>query len=453
VDRRRDHRLTDRAVHRMVESMHRPAWRKRALGELALVAGGKVFGLVALLAGNVLVARAVGQSEYGIYAAAQTLVLLLDAIIGSPLDLAVVRFGALHAGEEQRVDRLWSAAMRIKLAIIAALFVVAALFRAHIAALFFQDAALGGVLLTAIGCASCLLLMRGTAAFVQSRTRFRAYALLDGAQGVLRLALLCILLASGVRSAGALLATFGVGTALVFVIAAWKIPQRYMRSRWPERDDARAILAYVGTTAFLIVLGTITGRSDVLILSAMRSSAESGTYAAAVQLAMIPTMLASYASVVAQPKVVGAARTGRLLSSVGWNALGATCLCVLAAPLIAWFLPELVRAIFGPEFSGAAPILRVLLIGTCADLFLMPVIMVFGMQLFPRAALAGEIVITAAFAIAAVVAARAGAIELAWTMTGVRVAKLVWYGWIVWRHAGGLRSAPAELANVRADGS
>ena len=63
-----------------------------------LVLGGKVSVTGVIFIGGILVARFSGAAEYGVFCVAMSAVLICDGMIGAPLDMAAVRFSALHEG-------------------------------------------------------------------------------------------------------------------------------------------------------------------------------------------------------------------------------------------------------------------------------------------------------------------------------------------------------------------
>jgi len=388
-----------------------------------------------MLACGIIVARAAQTpAEYALFAAGLSLVLLIDATLGSPLDLATVRFGAMHRDEPLRVDRFAAAAFRIKLMGGAATAAATLVASRPLATLLFGDAQRVILLRIAIVSAMALLLMRGTAVYLQTRLLFHRYAALDALQGGLRLLAALALLAMGVRLAEWYLAAYGLAAALVFALGVVWIPQPYILARWPPRSDARALFGFLATTAGIVVLGTVTGRSDILFLTALGDADRAGHYAAAAHLATLATMLAIFGSIVCQPRVIPAARAGRLGELVRWNLFGAAIVSALAAPVSLFLLDPLVPALLGREFVPAVPILKVLIVGTCADIFFMPVMMTFAVQVYPRASLACEIVVTLVFLAVAPVAALHGPMMMAGVATGVRLLKFVCYAGIYGHH-------------------
>jgi len=405
-----------------------------AIRELALVAGGKIFGLLSLFTCGVLVARTTGPEVYSLYAAALALVLLLDATIGSPLDWAMVRFGSLHRDEPARVERMLGGTFRLKLVIALGIGALAFLFREPLTRLLFPESSqpqlVPVILLSTLG----LLALRGTAAYMQLQLRFRTYALLDMVAALIRLASVTLLFYLGIKIAPPYVAVYGLSAAATFLIGLLLIRQSYMWAPRPSAQDRRSIMRFFGATSAIIILGTISGRADILILSAMNPGESTGFYAAAAHIAVLVTLLASYAGVIVQPRVIDYAKQGRLWVLLRLNIIGGTILSVLAIPVALWLVPWFVPLLFGEAFLPSIGILQILIIGTCIDLFTMPVLQTFAIQLCSRATLTGEAVVTILFLAGAPFAAEHSPMAMAWLVTIVRILKLCIYAGIAWRY-------------------
>lgn len=415
---------------------------RRALAELGLVTGGKLGSLASLLLCNLLAARSsTDAGEYGLYAGALSLALILDAAIGFPLDISTIRFAAVHALEPQRIDRIQAAAVRLKLLLGLALLAATALFGGALSRAWLGPGTRSGPLELALVCTLALLLARSAAVRLQVERRFGRYAALDGIQGGLRLLAITAAIGLGQRSAEAFLAAHAVGSALAFVVGFSMVPREYLRAPWPGRRDLREAAVHAGFMAAIVVLGTITGRADVPILASARSAEEAGHYAVALQVATLLTLLASYASVVMQPRVLQVAREGRVATLWRWNAVGAAAVSAVAAALALWILPSLIPCLFGARYAAAVPIVAVLLVGTCADLFFMPVLMMFSIQVSPAASLAGEALIALGFFGVLAAFGAGDTMAMAWLVTAVRCAKLLLYAGITLARVGRPRAA------------
>ena len=423
---------------------------QRALAEIARVAGGKTITVGSLVLCNLVVARASeSAAEYGLYASGIALALILDAVIGFPLDISTVRFAALHASELDRTAQLHAAVFRVKLLAGGALLAVVATLNIPLSTLLF-GAESGGVLALAVLVAVALLMVRSTSVLLQVRGEFTLYAALDTLQGVLRLALVTATAALPVHSAETFLAAYALGTGLAFALGLRLVSQRYIAESWPTLSELREAAAHAGLATVIVVLGTLTGRADVPVVAWKISAEEAGHYAVALQVATLLTLLASYGSVVMQPRIIAMSRERRIGTLVRWNIVVAGCITVALVPLL-WALPHVIPALFGPRYMAAVRLSAVLLIGTCADLFSMPVLMMVAIQMWPRLMLVGELLIAVAFFGILMSGAAATSLTIAWVVTAVRFAKLALYAVITALHLNGQSEADHSHQRVTAN--
>ena len=400
---------------------------QRFVSEFLLVTAGKVVSLGALFVCAAIVSRFSGPAELGRFYAALTVALLVDAAIGGSLDFAAVRFSALHKNELQRVARFHGATFRLKATVVLAIAAAAILARGPLATLLFADPAEAPLVVSTALTIAALVFLRSVFAWLQTATRFRAYAALDLCNGILRVAAIAAVGLLGIRSAEAFLGVLAAAILGAYLTSFTFIRQPYLTAPRPEPHDSRAIFGFFGATALILILGSFTGRSDVFFVHRLISAEAAGVYGAAAQLATVITMLASYACVVLQPRLMhaGAASIRRLalLSAAAGLAAAAALL-----PASHFFGADALTLAFGdPTFASAQPLLTILLIGTCLDITFMPVLMTYALQVRPRASLAGELLITAAFVAAIALSGRDGALTIAWIATGARIAKLALY--------------------------
>jgi len=400
---------------------------RRAAGELALVMVGKIASLGSMLAGAIVVARMGGAAEFGLYNVALALALLLDGAVGSPIDAAAVRFSAVHEAEPQRAVRFQAGCFRLKLLLTAGLLAAALAAGGELAEALFQDASRASLLLAAGVVVASLLLARSSAAALQASRRFRAYSLYDAALALARLGALAAAALLGAERAETYLFAQGAATFTVFLLGLIFVPQPFLLAANPSRRDWLSLGAFLGAVAWVIALGTVTGRADAPILALRQPPEVVGWYGAAAQLAAAATLLAGYASVVAQPRLVQLALRDRLGAAMALNALAAAGVAVGAVVGGLWIAPWLVPALFGESFHNAVPALQILLVGVTLDVLFMPVAMTYALQLRPRVAAAGETVVTAVFLALAPLAAGEGLLAMAWLATGVRCAKCLLY--------------------------
>jgi O-antigen/teichoic acid export membrane protein len=399
-----------------------------------LVLGGKVSVTGVIFIGGILVARFSGAAEYGVFCVAMSAVLICDGMIGAPLDMAAVRFSALHEGEVARSNRFQAMALHLKL-ILAGLVFLAVLLLLPWIREWRTDRVTGPFpIVSCFFAVTCLLMARSVGTGLQIRTHFRQYSLVDVAQGALRMVGFALLTACHFARAGLFLLVYGIAALATALSGVTWFGQKYLLGRWPDRPDVSRMLSYCGYTAGIIALGTVTGRGDLIVLAILYGAGKTSAYALASQMAMLLAQLALYASVLTQPQVLPLARQGKLrrLFLVNFVIVGFVAIAAIGV-LSPRFLDFVTQLVFGRGFDESVPLLQILCLGALIDLLVVPVLMVFCIQACPAKAFWGEIVITCGFLVAATGVVTGyftgpAAQVMAWVAVSARLAKLVLYG-------------------------
>jgi hypothetical protein len=239
--------------------------------------------------------------------------------------------------------------------------------------------------------------------------------------------------------------------ALGAAAAGWIfLQQRYLLGQWPTRSDSLRLLRYSGYTAGIVTLATITGRGDLLLLAVAKGAAGTAAYGLASQLALLLAQAAMYASLLTQPRVLALHAQGRIRGLFAMNAAAVACLSLLAPML--WY-PELIGQIvsyaFGKGFESSIALLRILLVGVCLDWLIVPVLMVFCIQVCPRKVFFGEAIVTTLFLILGAAAVSGTWVwppehMLAWIAVLGRAGKLVLYAGLFLQHTSGQYSGSVK---------
>ena len=411
--------------------------------DLVIVIGGKVVAVGSLFCCSLLAARGLGPNAYGHFAAALSFVLLLDGLAGTPLDLATVRFGALYGADHARSLAMQIALLRGKCALGALIVVIAVTFPAYLTRFVLPGATPALWLFISINIFA-LLVLRAYSAMLQSQSDFRSYSMLDVVQGALRLCLFGSLALAAEANAATYLGLYALATLITIALGQRRLGLPMSTRTWPPAADLRLALRYVGTTGAISVLGTISARTDVVVIAAQGDTTATAYYSVAAQIAMVGTLLASYASIVVQPRLLELARQGALLPLLKHNIwVSAACALVLVL-LQNTVLPALVVRLFGAQYLPALPILSWLLWGAWLDTLLFPVLVPYGLQLQARSCLLAECLFTASYLAAlplAIAHVNVG-IGVAILVTAMRVVKLTFYGALLWNtQAGRVRTA------------
>jgi len=397
------------------------------------VSSAKLFSLASLLLGTVLVARATDTASFGYYSVVLSLTLLAEASVGAPLDNAVMRFFSLNPGSQKRVAQILGYILKIKLFIGGVLLALLVLFLTPVKQYLFDETTPSLIFIVGALNLITLLAIRSNASSLQIQSKFSDYSRLDSLQGLFRICFTVILFLSGNASVVAYLSAQGLGTLCAYLYSFRLHSYDFLKANFPNKHDRKLIFSYIGATSAIVTLGTVTGRADLPILSAMSSADSVGQYSVAMQLAFAGTLLASYVAVVFQPKVVQMSKDKLLQKAIRnniWIALG---LSLFGLPFTMLVSPTIIPWAFGEDFNESAALLNILMIGVCADLVTMPILLSYAIQTIPRQIMVAELAITVTFLVAVVLVENMSAISMAWIVTATRIFKMVVYYALVQR--------------------
>jgi O-antigen/teichoic acid export membrane protein len=405
---------------------------KRHLKELLLVLFGKLLTQGSMVFSSLLVARTTNPVEFGIFSSALVLIVMIDAMAGSPLDNAALRFAGLHGTDHDRTIRVQSLIFRIKIAIGLSIFLLTWPFREEIANILFgnkhQVELLSISLIGAVG----LLMLRGTSAFLQNHKDFRHYSLMDITIGLSRIVIISALYLHGVTISEPYLIAYVAVTYLVFVAMIVCFKQPYLIAGISRRSDIYSCLHFASITLGIAVIGTISGKADLLIASSLYGSKQAGQYAVAYQIAQFGTMLAFYVCVITQPRIIPMAINNKLAKLMCFNIAMVILVALALAPVAIAMTPAIVPTLFGPAFSPASELTMILLLGVLADWLTIPVFFPLGILIFPRGIFLGEVFLLLAYGAAVYYYMDYGIQTFAFLVVANRFAHFLVYGGFGW---------------------
>lgn len=315
----------------------------RFLVDAALTVIPKLMGGALTLGMSLALIGSFGPSDYGRYTFSVTLIVLADAVIGTPFDLAVIRLvQASIAADPGRALAAERIALWLKLAVTGA---VAALVAVAVGRSAGDLMPL--VALAALGA----MVLRSALLHLQLRQRFRAYGGIELAHVLFRNTPILALILWEVATPERVLACLAAGPALA-AVTAWLLIRRRLAAEAPGPSAGmgaagmgagtvgRLVMWYVPTLA----LGATLAQLDILMLGVMRPGDALGHYGAAAVAASVPGMLGMYLGVVLTPRVVSAAAAGTLRRlflriqaglTVAAIGLGLAAAALLGSPLTA----------------------------------------------------------------------------------------------------------------------
>lgn len=388
------------------------------------VGSSKVASGAVLIGINLWAANYLAPAAYGVLGLSTTLLLLIDQIFGSAVDLAVMQRAGSGAASQAALDPAERAGLTLKVIVGAAMIAIGLLLGDRVGRLLLHQpgmtAVIGLMAVAGVG----LLFLRSALVYFQVRLRFDRYGLTDLSHSLLKLSLVAAIVLAGAASPAALLAAYAVAPFVVLgvlvAVGGARIWRRHARAY--GHVGALWAVARVGIVTFGV--GTLVARLDIFLLGVVAGPYEVGLLAAAVTVAVVPEMMGAYLAPVFTPRILTACREGtfrELFTRVQLALIALSGVLVIVAIL----LTRPVMSLLVPaEYAASADVALVLIPGALAGLVTFPLTFHFLMFVRPRVFLMMDLVSLPFLVVAYIYAAGAyGALGVAWVSTMSRVAK------------------------------
>ena len=322
----------------------------------ALLAAASGVSIVAAYVFLLAAGRILGSEAYGSLAALLGL-LAVVLIPAGALQMAVSREVSRRVASGASADaaRLARGTLRAALIATAPLLVVGLALAQPLSRLLNIDS-LASVVLTVLTLATALVFPVATGV-LQGLQRFPALAGLYFLPWIVRLALLGLLAAAGLRLGGAVFATF-VG-ALVTTAAAYVLIREPLHGAGLlSRKELVTFLRYLRPVAVGLVGIALLTHVDILVVKARFSGDEAGAYGAASAFARVGFFLPATILSVLFPRTAARQARGEETEDILGRSLLATAgFCGLLALFYAAAGPGLVAMTFGTDFSEGGEVL------------------------------------------------------------------------------------------------
>jgi O-antigen/teichoic acid export membrane protein len=385
-----------------------------------MVAGSKALAGASVVVLNLWVARHLSPSVYGVFALAVACLMLMDGVVGTALDAAVIQRVGVPGAPATAAER---AGIGIKVVIGTLVCLLATLVMFLVAppevAVVTAIAGLGGI---------GLLAHRSVLVYFQVRERFVWYTAADLAQTSLRCALIAAALVWGYRTATIAVAAYAaapwlIAIAMLAFFVDWRSRQGAAGPgvSSPELHSvARSAALALATTG----VGAVVARLDLLMIGVAGSPSDAGIFAAASTLALVPTWLGAYLAPTFSGRIVPYCRAGqmrRFFTDVQRLLLIVALSGLLAGVAIA---PSLITRFLPPAYAVTASVFPVLLAAGIAGFVTFPLVLHTLLFLSPRTYLVMDLASLPLLIPLYVIAARRfGALGVAWVTTISTVVK------------------------------
>lgn len=338
-----------------------------------IIFAGKLFNYVSRFIFGIIVARAIGAGEFGLYNLTIKMVLTLStvAIVGFPA--ALIHF--LPLGLRKRDDVFVWDMIQAALALTTIISVVCALtvygFADFLAENLFQEPSLAPLLRLGSVCIPLAvigrILISATAAFKQMQ--YQVYAD-DIVLNVTRIGLTILFLSIGFGVAG-VVASYVISWFIALILMAYFL-NRLFRLRRPTFVSLRRIrqlLVFSFPILFTNVIGKFESNFEVIFLGILGSAVWVGVYSAALRIQVVGVMFLTAIQIAIMPVIADLYHQKR---KAELNQLYQTVTKWSLAFTLPFFLMTLLFArpilsIFGEEFETGALALIVLSLGTLVN--------------------------------------------------------------------------------------
>jgi O-antigen/teichoic acid export membrane protein len=406
-------------------------------GALPVAVGGVVSGVTAYVF-LVVTARMLGPVRYSALASLWTATYLVGPGVFSPLEQEVCRAMVARRsqglGDRPVVRRCGQVGAAIGVVLLVAV-AAGALPLTH--RVFGGD----GVLVVALALSlSGYYFMHFSWGVLAGDHHFRGYGVVAGAEGVIRLAIVAVIVVVGTHSLG----WYGLAIGLAPFGAAfcgWRSDRVVLLDSPPEPigPSARAIGHLLGGSAakqFLLMIGPLA----VQVLAGSGEKGEAGRFLAAVSLTRVPLFLFNAVLAALLPALAAMATDGRraeFVSSLRRLALVVVALIATVMVGAAVVGPALLRLFFGGVY--ALPAATLVLLAAACGAYLMALVLSYGLIAVKGHALVAVSWVTGCAAFVAFVAATAslGLVDrVAWGfLVGTGLTVVVMAASLTWKHA------------------
>jgi len=328
-------------------------------------------GFVAVL----VVSRTLGPANFGLFSAAQAVILVVSGVAVLGLSITLVRFVARDLPADQhRAHLTLQTASGVRLAMVVLIVLLSwPLAQATV------HWGLGGQGSPAFAClaligAAVMLALNFQVAIFQAYQRFLRLSAWTVGMNVLKLVLVAGLWWLGWLRAGSALVAYVLATTVAVLVAWLFLPRRFLRQSAVSGERRTILATLLGFSKWVTVgyvAAMLMSRVDVFLLAHFRGLEEVGLYSAAFQLAMIFPLLAGALFTVLLPHVSQMHGQAQLRAFIRRTLAVSGIGLLLALPAVL-FAGPLVHLLFSARYAASAGIFQVLCLNFVLTLVTQP---------------------------------------------------------------------------------
>jgi len=375
--------LSDTSISQATERLIKEVkliFRHRLARDASYLATGQYIAAALNFTTNVLMARLLGPTDYGLVALVIAYPTLLWSFVATKSVSVITRYVAAFRakGESEKVMAAVKVGYGLDLLVSLFAFALVSASAWWVSHHFYRKPELLWLMVVYSASFPLFALSGVSWAVLSSWERFRLLAVLDVLHPFIKLCLVTGLLLAGLRVAGAVV---GMGLAqasigLVMVVAATQLLKREGIGYWwkasfqPLTELKREIASFFGWNYLLVTLSGLVGQIPLMLLGRFRGPEEAGFYRLATSIITVSSYGESALGRVAYPvlsaRYASSNKESILISLRRWTlwvGLPLGLLLILAIPFLPFFIP----LIFGAQYKPAVPGAQILLFGAAVS--------------------------------------------------------------------------------------
>lgn len=358
---------------------------KKGLIEFTYVALPKVLAGILTLLFNIVILRYLSIEQFAIYTLSISGILLADAIIGSAVDMGVLRLSPIYrTSDYERSINIEKAALTFKLSLSFLVLGILVFNGKSVSQVIFGSAEYVDIIFITSLAAIFMLMFRSVLVHLQVERNFPTYGKLDFVHIALKYGGIGTLIMFFTVTPWNILAFFVIGPGAAFIIGLALNHKMLIGSFTGQLKVAGELFGYIKWYLLTFAIAALISRMDIFLLSGISNLADVGIFSGGYVYAMIPELFGAYMAIILSPRIMPLYNSGNFFSfykkiqSILWLvSIGGFVILSLTLQFVA---PILLPG----SFSGSVEVMLGLFIGTLAGMAVFPVTIAFIMFVKPR---------------------------------------------------------------------
>ena len=350
----------------------------RISSQILVVSSGKLVISGFLFLSNILLTRYLGAQAFGIYSSCIALIVLISGVVGDTLDLGVLRF-VPPSLEKDRPKALLvlKVVFKIKLFTGILFLVLFSPIASDIGSVALQATRSGHLIrLVFLGIIGTML-FKSANVYLQSHQNFGKYLFLDFVHTSGKLVLITTLIFLNLLTVTYSVVVYAIMPLLTFFLSLWIVPRDYLFVKGSQKQTVLEVLFFSKWLIISSLVGAIHSKLDILMLSILRGSEDTGIYAAALNLALIPDVLSSFFTIVFYPKIMPMCHRGEFTQFFHRYLKNMVPLCIIGVILSIAIAKPLILSIYTTGYFESVAIFKILIPGTIFWILVFPLALAF----------------------------------------------------------------------------